>query len=88
MLPLGKKIGAKHKCDSTRNKVGGGGGGGGGGGLQPLCPPSPFVCHCLLLHARHAAGEGYHVVVTCSEDTDIFNMSLAFQELPCFKSAA
>lgn len=32
----------------------------------------------LLLHAAHAAREGYQSVVICSEDTDVFVMSLAF----------
>ena len=32
----------------------------------------------LLLHAAHAAREGYPAVVICSEDTDIFIMSLAY----------
>ena len=35
---------------------------------------------CLLLHATHAAQEGYETVVICSEDTDIFIMSLAFHD--------
>ena len=34
----------------------------------------------LLLHAKHAANEGYHAVVICSEDTDVFIMSLAFHD--------
>ena len=34
----------------------------------------------LLLHARHAADEGYHTIVICSEDTDVFVMSLAFHD--------
>ena len=34
----------------------------------------------LLFHASHAASEGYQVVVICSEDTDVFIMSLAFQD--------
>ena len=79
MLPLGKKLGPKISGNPPQI-----GWQGGGGGITP----SSFLFHCLLLHARHAASEGYHVVVTCSEDTDIFNMSLAFQELPCFKSVA
>ena len=32
----------------------------------------------LLLHAAHAARDGYQSVVVCSEDTDVFIMSLAF----------
>ena len=32
----------------------------------------------LLLHAAHAASGGYQSVVICSEDTDVFIMSLAF----------
>ena len=32
----------------------------------------------LLFHATHAAREGYQAVVICSEDTDVFIMSLAF----------
>ncbi len=35
----------------------------------------------LLLHARLAACEGYHAVVICSEDTDVFIMSLAFHDM-------
>ena len=35
---------------------------------------------CLLLHARHVACEGYHAVVICSEDTDVFIMSLPFHD--------
>ena len=31
---------------------------------------------CLLFHATHAAREGYQAVVICSEDTDVFIMSL------------
>lgn len=34
----------------------------------------------LLLHAAHAAGEGYQAVVIRSEDTDVFIMSLAFHD--------
>ena len=34
----------------------------------------------LLLHAVHAAGEGYQSVVICSEDTDVFILSLAFHD--------
>ena len=34
----------------------------------------------LLLHATHAAREGYQAVVICSEDTDVFIMSLAFHD--------
>ena len=34
----------------------------------------------LLLHASHAADEGYHTIVICSEDTDVFVMSLAFHD--------
>ena len=33
---------------------------------------------CLLLHAAHAAREGYPAVVNCSEDTDVFIMSLSY----------
>ena len=33
----------------------------------------------LLLHAAHAANEGYQAVV-CSEDTDVFIMLLAFHD--------
>ena len=44
--PLGKiknkKLGAKNKGGSTRNK----GGVGGGEGLQPPPPPPPFLRHC------------------------------------------
>ena len=32
----------------------------------------------LLLHAAHAAREGYQAVVICSEDTDVFVMLLAY----------
>ena len=32
----------------------------------------------LLLHASHAANEGFNSVLICSEDTDVFIMSLAF----------
>ena len=32
----------------------------------------------LLLHAAHAAREGYLAVVICSKDTDVFIMSLAY----------
>jgi len=32
----------------------------------------------LLLHASHAANEGFNSVLVCSEDTDVFIMSLAF----------
>jgi len=32
----------------------------------------------LLLHASHAANEGFDSVLICSEDTDVFIMSLAF----------
>ena len=35
---------------------------------------------CLLFHATYAAREGYQVVVICSEDTDVFIMSLAFHD--------
>ena len=35
----------------------------------------------LLLHASHAAREGYQAIVICSEVTDVFIMSLAFQDL-------
>ena len=34
----------------------------------------------LLLHAAHAAEEGYEGVVVCSEDTDVFIMALAFHD--------
>ncbi len=34
----------------------------------------------LLVHASHAASEGYQGTVICSEDTDVFVMSLAFQD--------
>jgi hypothetical protein len=34
----------------------------------------------LLLHAAHAAREGYQAVVICSEDTDVFIMSMAFHD--------
>ena len=34
----------------------------------------------LLLHAAHAAREGYEAVVICSEDTDVFILALAFQD--------
>ena len=34
----------------------------------------------LLLHATHAAEEGYEGVVVCSEDTDVFIMALAFHD--------
>ena len=34
----------------------------------------------LLLHASHAAGEGYQAIVICSEDTDVFILSLAFHD--------
>ena len=34
----------------------------------------------LLLHAAHAAREGYQGVVICAEDTDVFILSLAFQD--------
>uniref|UniRef100_UPI00358DDB47 uncharacterized protein n=1 Tax=Myxine glutinosa TaxID=7769 RepID=UPI00358DDB47 len=34
----------------------------------------------LLLHAAHAAREGYQAVVICAEDTDVFIMSLAFHD--------
>ena len=34
----------------------------------------------LLLHAMHAAREGYQAIVICSEDTDVFIMSLAFHD--------
>ena len=32
----------------------------------------------LLFHASHAAYGGYHFVLACSEDTEVFIMSLAF----------
>ena len=32
------------------------------------------------LHASHAAKEGYQAIVICSEDTDVFIMSLAFHD--------
>ena len=34
----------------------------------------------LLVHAMHAAREGYQAIVICSEDTDVFIMSLAFHD--------
>ena len=34
----------------------------------------------LLFHATDAAREGYQAVVICSEDTDVFIMSLAFHD--------
>jgi len=34
----------------------------------------------LLLHAAHAAKDGFQAVVICSEDTDVFIMLLAFHE--------
>ena len=34
----------------------------------------------LLLHAAHAAREGYKAVVICSEDTDAFILGLTFQD--------
>ena len=34
----------------------------------------------LLFHAIHAAREGYQAVVICSEDTDVFIMSLEFHD--------
>ena len=34
----------------------------------------------LLLHAAHAAKEGYEAVVICSEDSDVFIMALAFHD--------
>ncbi len=34
----------------------------------------------LLFHATHAAREGNQAVVICSEDTDVFIMSLAFHD--------
>ena len=34
----------------------------------------------LLLHAVHAAREGYQSVVICAEDTDVFIMCLAFHD--------
>ena len=46
----------------------------------------PLQCHQeeadgrLLFHATHAAREGYQAVVICSEDTDVFIMSLALQQ--------
>ena len=33
-----------------------------------------------LLHAAHAAKDGYQAVVVCSEDTDVFIMLLAFHD--------
>ena len=33
----------------------------------------------LLLHTFHAANEGYNSVLVCSEDTDVFIMSLVFR---------
>ncbi len=35
----------------------------------------------LLLHADHAAREGYQSVVICSEDTDVFIMCLGFHDV-------
>ena len=32
----------------------------------------------LLLHASHVGGEGYSSVMICSEDTDVFIMSIVF----------
>lgn len=32
----------------------------------------------LLLHASHAANEAFNCVLVCSEDTDVFIMSLVF----------
>ena len=34
----------------------------------------------LLLYATHAANEGYNSVLVCSEDTDVFILSLAFSD--------
>jgi hypothetical protein len=34
----------------------------------------------MLLHASHAANEGYSSAVICSEDTDVLIMSIAFQD--------
>ena len=34
----------------------------------------------LLLHANHAAKEGYQAVLICSVDTDVFILCLAFQK--------
>ena len=34
----------------------------------------------LLLHANHAAKEGYQAVLICSGDTDVFILCLAFHE--------
>ena len=34
----------------------------------------------LILHASHAAVEGYQAIVICLEDTDVFIMSLAFHD--------
>ncbi len=37
---------------------------------------------CLLLHACHAASEGYQAIVICSEDTDahVYRMALEFKD--------
>ena len=35
----------------------------------------------LLLHAFHAVNEGFNSVLICSEDTNIFIMSLAFSNV-------
>ena len=34
----------------------------------------------LLLHAAHAANDSCQAVVTCSEDTDVFIILLAFHD--------
>ena len=34
----------------------------------------------LMFHAAHAANKGYHYVITCSEDTDVFIMCLGFYD--------
>ena len=42
----------------------------------------------LLLHAAHAARQGYCSVVVCSEDTDVFIMCLSLSdkiEVPMFQ---
>ena len=34
----------------------------------------------MLLHASHAADDGYSSVVICSEDTDVFKIAIAFED--------
>ena len=54
--------------------------------LQKTVQVSALQCHLeeadgrLLLHAAHAANEGYQAVVVCSEDTVVFIMLLAFHD--------